>query len=132
MPLSQGIRCGKGGIGNSVIPTVHVYGDDLPVLCRLDLRADIPLVYLVAQAGDLFTGTSWSLLSTVSCVGVSASRIYPPSIVVLLRMSFYHSAKVWNNERKAVCSQANRTTGYEVHHKTTDIHPTIPDHNATP
>ena len=35
------------------LPVSHVYGDDLPVVVGLDLRPDVPLIYLVAQVGDL-------------------------------------------------------------------------------
>ena len=52
-PFSQGVRCGKGSVGDGIVPAAHVDSDDLPVMVGLDLEPDVPLVNLVAQAGCL-------------------------------------------------------------------------------
>ena len=40
-------------------PAVNVDSDIFPVVVRLDLRADVPLKYLVAQTGSLFARPAW-------------------------------------------------------------------------
>ena len=53
----QTLRCRPQVVGDGPTPALNVDGDIFPVVVRLDLRTDVPLIYLVAQAGSLF---SWS------------------------------------------------------------------------
>ena len=50
----QTLGCRPKVVGNGPTPAVDVDGDIFPVVVRLDLRTDVPLIYLVAQAGSLF------------------------------------------------------------------------------
>ena len=53
-PFSQGVRCGEGGVGDGIVPAVHVNSDDFPMMVGFDPLPDVSLVYLVAQPGRLF------------------------------------------------------------------------------
>ena len=44
------LRCGKDATGDGVVPAVHVDGDELAMMVRLNKMADVPIVYLVAEA----------------------------------------------------------------------------------
>ena len=49
----QAVSRGNHVVADGPIARVHVYGYDLSVMVVFDLAADVPLVYLVAQLGDL-------------------------------------------------------------------------------
>jgi len=51
----QALRCRPKVVGDGPTPAVNVDGDIFPVVVRLDLRTDVPLIYLVAQASSLFS-----------------------------------------------------------------------------
>ena len=61
--------------GDGIVPAVHVYSDDLPVVVGLDPPPDVSLVYLVAQAGGLFYREGWPIGLGA---GMSASLMRPP------------------------------------------------------
>ena len=50
---TQTPRCGKDAAGDGVVPAVHVDGDELAMMVRLNKMADVPIVYLVAEATRL-------------------------------------------------------------------------------
>ena len=50
----QTLRCRPEVAGDCPTPAVNVDGDICPVVVCLDLRTDVPLIYLVAQASSLF------------------------------------------------------------------------------
>ena len=50
---TQTLRCGKDATGDGVVPAVHVDGDELAMMVRLNKIADVPIVYLVAEATRL-------------------------------------------------------------------------------
>jgi hypothetical protein len=54
MLRSETPRCGENVIGDGPASAVHINGDVLSIVVGLDLGPDVPLVYLVAQAGGLF------------------------------------------------------------------------------
>jgi hypothetical protein len=49
----QTVQRGNLAVGNGPVPRLHVNGDVLSEVVGFDLRTDVPLVYLLAQAGDL-------------------------------------------------------------------------------
>ena len=50
---TQTLRCGKDATGDGVVPAVHVDGDELAMMVCLNKMADVPIVYLVAEATRL-------------------------------------------------------------------------------
>ena len=50
---TQTLRCGKDATGDGVVPAVHVDGDELAMMVCLNKVADVPIVYLVAEATRL-------------------------------------------------------------------------------
>ena len=84
------LRCGKGVAVNDVAAAVNVDSDEFAAMRRFNLTSDVPLVYLVAEAGSLFGGTAgWdrNLLSTPLPYGNGALRRNRPQIAYQLQLS---------------------------------------------
>ena len=56
----QAVCCGQKVGSGGPASTAYVNGDILPMVVGLDLRADVPLIYLVAEPGDLLLWAGWS------------------------------------------------------------------------
>ena len=90
----QAVPRGNHVVANGPAPTVHVYGDDLSAIIGFDLLPDVPLIYLVAEAGRLFAGAAGGggMATSFPCVmaGVSASLIRPPFKGTTLQVTSYN------------------------------------------
>ena len=68
----QTLPCVDHAVGDGPVPTFHVDGDDLSVVVGFDLPPDFPLVYILAEAGRLFTGPALAR----RCLRVRHSRSF--------------------------------------------------------
>ena len=55
----EAVRRGNHVVANGPVAALHVNGNDLPVVVGFNLVTDVPLVYFVAKAGRLLSGTAW-------------------------------------------------------------------------
>ena len=71
----QTLGCRPQVVGDGPTSAVNVDGDIFSVVVRLDLRTDVPLIYLVAQAGGLFPRPARGMVVSLPWAGtiVSAS-----------------------------------------------------------
>ncbi len=53
--LSQPPGCQTRGVGEGVVATGHINGNDFSKVGRFDLRSDVPLVDFVAQSRDFIS-----------------------------------------------------------------------------
>jgi hypothetical protein len=88
----QALRCGQGVVGDDILTTVDVNGDDLPPLGRLDLATDLSLVKGIATLGCLLGGITGlpgrHEVSPVATEGISYR----------VRMESYRPAAGWGQE----------------------------------
>ncbi len=57
---TQAVHRGNLAVGDCPVPAVYVDGDDFSLAVGLDLPTDVPLVYLLAEAGRLFALAPWA------------------------------------------------------------------------
>ena len=79
LSVPQGLRCGNGILAEGVASAVHVDGDNLPMVVRLNKMADVPLVDLFPKAGCLLTDPARWRRHLLPPVPVQSSAAHLPA-----------------------------------------------------
>ena len=115
----QTLCCRPKVVGDGPTSAVNVDGDILSVVVRFNLRTDVPLIYLVAQAGSLFARSACGHGGFPALGGHCRSLCVlhaSPFVACFCTWSILLLAGVCDNERRS--AQGRTGIGHNSHYTT--------------